>query len=66
MRTIDPELFARLMRLPDTARTDLLEFLGATPLADVQLSAVIDAAAAQMQSTSRSVHIATGRIDDII
>jgi hypothetical protein len=30
------------MRLPDAARTDLLEFLGATPLADAQLSAVID------------------------
>jgi hypothetical protein len=30
------------MRLPEAARTDLLEFLGATPIADAQLSAVID------------------------
>ena len=42
MRTINPGLFARLMRLPDFARADLLEFLGATPLADAQLSAMID------------------------
>ena len=30
------------MRLPEAARTDLLEFLGATPIGDAQLSAVID------------------------
>ncbi|MEZ5771497.1 hypothetical protein LX70_02518 [Defluviimonas denitrificans] len=42
MRTINPGLFARLMRLPEAARTDLLEFLGATPIGDAQLSAVID------------------------
>jgi len=30
------------MRLPEAARTDLLEFLGATPVADAQLSVVID------------------------
>ena len=42
MRTINPGLFARLMRLPEAARTDLLEFLGATPVADAQLSVVID------------------------
>ncbi len=33
------------MRLPEAARTDLLEFLGATPIADAQLSAVIDSIA---------------------
>jgi hypothetical protein len=42
LRTINPGLFARLMRLPEAARTDLLEFLGATPIGDAQLSAVID------------------------
>lgn len=49
MRTIDPGLFARLMRLPEAARTDLLEFLGATPVADAQLSAVIDSIAERIR-----------------
>jgi len=31
------------MCLPDAARADLLECLGATPLADTQLSSMIDA-----------------------
>jgi len=30
------------MKLPDAARTDLLEFIGATPVADAQLSEIID------------------------
>lgn len=30
---IDPDLFAQLMKLSQGARTDLLEFLGQTPLA---------------------------------
>lgn len=42
MLAINPGLFARLMRLPQAARADILEFLGATPLGDAQLSAVID------------------------
>lgn len=48
MRTINPGLFARLMRLPDAARNDLLEFLGATPIGDAQLSAVIDSVAERL------------------
>lgn len=48
MRRINPGLFARLMRLPDAARNDLLEFLGATPIADAQLSAVIDSVAERL------------------
>jgi hypothetical protein len=36
------------MRLPDAARNDLLEFLGATPVADAQLSAVIDSIAERL------------------
>ncbi|MFZ1726411.1 MAG: hypothetical protein WBO29_08825 [Albidovulum sp.] len=42
MLTINPGLFARLMRLPDSARVDLLEFIGATPVGDAQLSEMID------------------------
>lgn len=34
------------MRLPDSARADILEFLGATPVADAQLAAMIDGIAA--------------------
>ncbi len=37
------------MRLPEAARTDLLEFLGATPVADAQLSAVIDSIAERIR-----------------
>jgi len=39
---INPSLFARLMRLPDHARADLLEFVGSIPVADTQLSALLD------------------------
>lgn len=55
MRTINPGLFARLMRLPDFARADLLEFLGATPLADAQLSAMIDEFAEKLAAERRGV-----------
>ncbi len=42
MRTINPGLFARIMRLPDAARADLLEFVGATPIADAHLADMIE------------------------
>lgn len=42
MLAIDPNLFTRLMLLPDAARSDLLEFIGATPVADAQLAAMIE------------------------
>lgn len=42
MRTINPGLFARLMLLPDHARADVLEFVGATPVTETLLSDVID------------------------
>ncbi|WP_166486043.1 hypothetical protein [Jannaschia sp. CCS1] len=32
-KRIDPDLFARLMKLSSDTRTDLLEYLGQTPLA---------------------------------
>ncbi len=37
MKKIDPDVFAKLMSLPDSARVDLLEFLGATPLGETQI-----------------------------
>ena len=49
MRPIHPNLFARLMRLPEHARTDLLEFLGATPIADAQLSVMIEDIAGKVE-----------------
>ncbi len=55
MRTINPGLFARLMRLPDHARTDILEFIGATPVAEAHLSDVIDSFANRLNSDRRGV-----------
>ncbi len=54
MHTIDPGLFAKLMRLPDAMRIDLLEFLGATPVEEAQLSAMIDDMAEALRSDLRS------------
>jgi len=42
VNTIDPDLFAKLMSLPDGVRMDLLEFLGATPVGQEQLNTMID------------------------
>ncbi|MCK4713135.1 MAG: hypothetical protein KAT26_09670 [Marinosulfonomonas sp.] len=42
MNTIDPDLFAKLMTLPEGIRLDLLEFLGATPVGEEQLNTLID------------------------
>ncbi len=55
--TINPGLFARLMRLPDSARTDLLEFLGATPVADAQLSEMIETVATNASIERRQVRL---------
>lgn len=49
MRTIDPNLFTRLMRLPDAVRVDLLEFLGSSPIADIQLSDLIEKISGQLE-----------------
>jgi hypothetical protein len=59
LHTINPGLFAKLMRLPDTARTDLLEFLGATPVADAQLSAMIDDMAETLRTDRRTLRLGT-------
>ena len=50
MRSIDPNLFTRLMRLPDAIRVDLLEFLGSSPIADIQLSDLIEKISAQIEN----------------
>jgi len=42
VNAIDPDLFAKLMSLPDGVRLDLLEFLGATPVGQEQLNSMID------------------------
>ncbi|MBO6604140.1 MULTISPECIES: hypothetical protein [Paracoccaceae] len=44
-KKIDPDLFARLMGLPQPARNDLLEFLGETPVAEAELERLIEDAA---------------------
>jgi len=49
VRSIDPNLFTRLMRLPDAVRVDLLEFLGSSPIADIQLSDLIEKISAQIE-----------------
>jgi len=41
MKAIDPDIFAKLMSLPDGMRMDLLEFLGATPVGEGQVAKII-------------------------
>jgi hypothetical protein len=41
VKAIHPNLFTQVMRLPEGVRTDLLEFLGATPVVDEQLRQMI-------------------------
>ncbi len=41
MKNIHPNLFAQVMRFPDSVRADMLEFLGATPVEDAQLKQMI-------------------------
>ena len=56
MRTIDPNLFTSLMRLPDAIRIDLLEFLGASPVADIQLSDLIERMSKQFEPEPAWAH----------
>ncbi|WP_168193233.1 hypothetical protein [Rhodophyticola sp. CCM32] len=51
---INPEIFARLMKLPKPVRDDLLEFLGETPVADEELERLIDAAIKDNQAKKLS------------
>lgn len=41
------------MRLPDAARGDLLEFLGATPVGDAQLAEMIERFGARVEGELR-------------
>lgn len=49
MKGMDADLLARLMALPDGTRTDILEFLGATPKGDEHLEKLIDGLGAAME-----------------
>lgn len=42
IRSINPRLFATLMRLPDSARADLLEFVGSSQVNDTFLADMIE------------------------
>ncbi len=53
---IDPSLFTRLMRLPDAARGDLLEFLGATAVGDAQLAEMIERVATRVDGELRPLY----------
>lgn len=41
MREIHPSLFTQVMRFPQNVRSEMLEFLGATPVDDAQLQRII-------------------------
>jgi hypothetical protein len=56
MRAIQPEHFARIMRLPQAERADLLEFLGATPVGERQIDALI----IQVRHQSKRARIEAG------
>lgn len=45
VRLLDPGQFSKIMALSQPARADLLEFLGATPVAESQIDRLIDQAA---------------------
>lgn len=49
MRCINPNLFARLMWLPDSVRVDLLEYVGSTPVADAHLERMIEFLSASLE-----------------
>lgn len=52
MRSISPDLFAKLMRLPANDRFDLLEFIGATPMEDLDLDELIEQITTQVSDIS--------------
>ncbi|MDF1871870.1 hypothetical protein [Vannielia sp.] len=55
MLKIKPETFAQLMQLPVVQRSDLLEFIGSTPVADrVVLQIIEKMAAGEMPGVSRA------------
>ncbi|GAB5449520.1 hypothetical protein [Gymnodinialimonas sp.] len=52
-KRIEPDLFARLMRLSPDTRTDLLEFIGQTPLAADEILRLSEAAPANTPTRAR-------------
>ena len=42
VKQIDPDLYAKMMSLPVGIRIDLLEFLGATPVAEVSQVGILE------------------------
>ena len=56
MRPIDPDQFARIMSLPEGERVDLLEFLGATPVANAQIERLIVEVSRQHKKLGQSLN----------
>lgn len=54
MKAIHPNLFTQVMQFPDSVRTDLLEFLGATPVEDAQLKQMIADVAARLDESPQA------------
>lgn len=52
MKNIHPNLFTQLMLFPENVRSDLLEFLGETPVGDAQLAHMIADISAHLDSLS--------------
>lgn len=52
MKNIHPNLFTQVMQFPDNVRSDLLEFLGATPVGDAQLKHMIADISAHLDSSA--------------
>lgn len=53
MKNIHPNLFTQVMQFPDNVRSDLLEFLGATPVGDAQLKRMIADISAHLENPAR-------------
>lgn len=53
-KRINPDLFARLMKLSSSTRTDLLEYIGQTPLDSAEILRLSEAAPANTTSKAPS------------
>ncbi|MGB8622669.1 MAG: hypothetical protein WCD16_07610 [Paracoccaceae bacterium] len=54
MKDIHPNLFNQVMRLPAGVRTDILEFIGATPVGDAQLKQMIADVTQRLEDMGKS------------
>lgn len=59
-KRIEPDLFARLMKLPSRTRQDILEYFGQTPVASDDALRLVASAA---KAASMADRMADGRID---